>query len=71
MGICHVWEDTEKLRQAFKTELFAFESVNAAVTAIDSVWWRCNVDCCCRKKLQARVGTSASPWQLCYHEFDL
>lgn len=38
MGICDVWEEAEKLRQAFKTELLAFDSVSSAVTTIDNVW---------------------------------
>lgn len=40
MGICDVWEAVEKLRQAFKTEPLAFDSVSSAVTAIDNVWLR-------------------------------
>ncbi len=38
MGIYIVWEAAEKLRQALKTELLAYDSVSSAVTATDSVW---------------------------------
>lgn len=37
MGICDVWEDAEKLRQAFKKELLAFDSVSPAFTTSHDV----------------------------------
>lgn len=41
MGIYGVLEAVEKLRQAFKIELLAYDSVSSAVTAIDNVWLMC------------------------------